>query len=227
MPRVQPVTDELFTDAVLASDLPVLVAFVATRCEPSARMLAPLDELADRYTGRLKVVTSDVGENPRTTHTYAIRATPTFLMFVGAESMEDDRVVGSCERPLIYVVDRRLRLLEEPDEEPEIPPSRPSTEPHRIGNTSWSPVASSSTPTAAAKPDNPAANDAADRRPATSRTSHYQELAAMLRGPYRMLQSVVAAPLRTQNELEQALGDPRVRAAALVALTATVGERAV
>jgi thioredoxin 1 len=75
------VTDATFADEVLASDVPVLVDFWAEWCPPCHRLAPILDELADEYAGRLRIVTLDVDANPLTTRTYGVLSMPTLSVF--------------------------------------------------------------------------------------------------------------------------------------------------
>ncbi|RMF42563.1 MAG: thioredoxin, partial [Anaerolineae bacterium] len=57
------VTSENFADEVLQSDVPVLVDFTAVWCGP-CKMLAPVvEELAQEWQGRVKIVKLDVDQN--------------------------------------------------------------------------------------------------------------------------------------------------------------------
>lgn len=74
-------TDANFDATVLQSAEPVLVDFWAPWCGP-CKMIAPaLDQLANEYAGKAKVVKLDIDQNQATAMKYHVRSIPMLLMF--------------------------------------------------------------------------------------------------------------------------------------------------
>jgi thioredoxin 1 len=74
-------SDSSFEAEVIKSDVPVLVDFWATWCEPCKRIEPVIQELAQHYAGRLKVVKLNVEEHPQTAAKFHVRNMPTFMIF--------------------------------------------------------------------------------------------------------------------------------------------------
>jgi thioredoxin 1 len=70
-----------FEHEVLSSDLPVLVDFTASWCEPRHQITPLVRSIAGEYAGRVKAGTVDVDESPAIKRRFAIRALPTVIVF--------------------------------------------------------------------------------------------------------------------------------------------------
>jgi len=97
--RVVELTSENFDAEVLQSDVPVLVDFWAVWCAP-CRMIAPLvEELAETYSGSVKVAKLNVDENGDIAFRYNVRGIPALLIFDDGEVR--DQMVGASSRDSI------------------------------------------------------------------------------------------------------------------------------
>ena len=105
--NIKHVSDSNFEGEVLKSPTPVLVDFWAPWCGPCKTIAPVLDELADDYAGRLKVVKINVDENPETPGRYGVRGIPNLLII--KEGQVKDQIVGAVPKGhLVKAVDQAL-----------------------------------------------------------------------------------------------------------------------
>jgi thioredoxin 1 len=101
------VGDADFDAEVLNSELPVLVDFWATWCEPCKRIEPVIKELAAQYAGKLKVVKLNVEEQRQISAKYKIRSMPTFMVFRNG-GVKETQLGAVPKSQLVQFIDRAL-----------------------------------------------------------------------------------------------------------------------
>jgi thioredoxin 1 len=101
------ITDATFADEVLKSPVPVLVDYWAEWCGP-CKMIAPvLDEIAELYLEKLKIVKLNIDQNPETPPKYGIRGIPTLMLFKNGQ-VEATKVGALAKNQLTVFIDSNL-----------------------------------------------------------------------------------------------------------------------
>ena len=104
-PNIVTLTQDNFAAEVLKASAPVLVDFWAEWCGP-CKMIGPvLDELAEEYSGRVKIGKVNIDEYQGLASEYGVRAIPTLLLF--HQGQVADQMVGlRSKRDLKSSLDR-------------------------------------------------------------------------------------------------------------------------
>ncbi|RRT97444.1 thioredoxin [Stenotrophomonas sp. 278] len=105
--KVVNVSTAEFQNAVLDSKEPVLVDFWAEWCGP-CKMIAPaLDELADAYQGRAKIVKVNVDEQRDLAIKYQVRSIPYLVVFKDGQKV-DQQIGAVGKAQLAGLLDKAL-----------------------------------------------------------------------------------------------------------------------
>ena len=88
--------DSNFEQEVLKSDVPVVVDFWAPWCGPCRTVAPVIDEFAEEYYGRVKVVKLNTDENQYTAYKYGIRSIPTLGIFNNGQVR--DSIIGAVPK---------------------------------------------------------------------------------------------------------------------------------
>ena len=100
--------EENFQKEVLESVVPVMVDFYADWCGP-CKMVSPIvEQLAEEYTGALKVGKVNVDENMNLASQYRIMSIPAIMFFKNGEVV--DQIIGAV--PKQQLIDKIEGLIE-------------------------------------------------------------------------------------------------------------------
>ncbi len=87
------ITDASFKSEVTDSPVPVLVDFWAPWCGP-CKMIAPvLEEIAQEYEGKAKIVKINIDDNQNTAAQFGVRSIPTLILFKNGNEVE--KIIGA------------------------------------------------------------------------------------------------------------------------------------
>jgi thioredoxin 1 len=104
---IKHVSDASFEADVLQSAQPVLVDYWAEWCGP-CKMIAPiLDEVANSYESKLKIVKMNVDENRDIPAKFGIRGIPTLMLFKGGQ-LAATKVGALSKAQLLAFIDQQL-----------------------------------------------------------------------------------------------------------------------
>lgn len=104
-PWIFDVTASDFDQRVAKSDVPVLVDFWAPWCGPCRQIAPMLENLVERYAGRLHVAKVNVDEEATLAADLGVRSIPMLALFSGGKLVE--QLVGvQPEKALVALIDR-------------------------------------------------------------------------------------------------------------------------
>jgi thioredoxin 1 len=88
MENIIELTDQSFEDEVIHAKTTVLVDFGAEWCHPCKQLDPIVDELANDWDGKVKIVKVDSDIHVETTMKYGVMGLPTLILFVNGEPKE-------------------------------------------------------------------------------------------------------------------------------------------
>ena len=111
MAETKHVDDATFQNAVLESELPVIVDFWAPWCGPCKMMAPVLEELSKEYDGKIQFAKLNTDENYDSATQFGIQSIPTLVIFQGGKEVH--RLIGFAPKPqLKRQIDRALGIAQ-------------------------------------------------------------------------------------------------------------------
>ncbi|MBD2199233.1 MULTISPECIES: thioredoxin family protein [Calothrix] len=98
------ITDANFETEVLKADLPVLLYFWASWCGPCQLMSPVINQTANKYGDRLKVVKMEIDPNPSTVKKFQVEGVPAIRLVQGEKLLASTEGVMSKDK-LISLLD--------------------------------------------------------------------------------------------------------------------------
>lgn len=100
---IKKITDEMYEEEVLKSEIPVIVDFYADWCGP-CKMMTPILDMVDKEQGsKIKIVKINVDENPGSASANRVMSIPTMIFVKNGENKA--RVEGAVTKS---VIDQKL-----------------------------------------------------------------------------------------------------------------------
>jgi thioredoxin len=103
--KVPTLTERDFEQAVLRSELPVLIEFTADWCAPCKKIAPEVEAFAEEMRGKANVVKVDIDRAPALARELRVKSVPTFMVF--AEQRITDVAVGAISK-------KKMREMVEP-----------------------------------------------------------------------------------------------------------------
>lgn len=107
MSNILSISDDTFESEVVESKTPVLVDFWAQWCGPCKAIAPILDDLAQEYVGKVKVVKLDVDSNPATPPKFGVRGIPTLILFMDGQ-VKATQVGSISKKELMSFIDTHV-----------------------------------------------------------------------------------------------------------------------
>jgi len=92
-------TDKNFSEEALKNQKPVLVDFWAEWCIPCQMITPILQEIIDKFEGKIRIGKLDVDKNPLISATFSIDVIPTLILFNNGKIIQ--RFIGVQPKEII------------------------------------------------------------------------------------------------------------------------------
>ena len=101
------VNSDTFEQEVIRADRPVLVDFWGPQCGPCLALMPAVENLEEKYGGKLKLVKLDASKNKRFCLSMKVLGLPTYLLFKDGKEVE--RLTGA--EPTIGEIESALKKI--------------------------------------------------------------------------------------------------------------------